>query len=137
MNRSKFRQESYNDKYNAQANLRGRSHFCDDDTLRFFSGRILSAYDHADGRLFVVVHSQRRGFEDYRREFGFAIFDLSGKVISSSADKFKTAATARKNCAKALEEIDAHQATLDAIDHVRRWNERDFEWAQETWNAAA
>ena len=43
MNRNKYSEESYNPKRNAQANLAGRSHFVDDDTLRFFAGRVLSA----------------------------------------------------------------------------------------------
>jgi hypothetical protein len=137
MNRTKYIEESYNAKRNAQANLAGRSHFVDDDTLRFFAGRVLSAYDAADGRLFVVVHSQKRGRDDYSREFGYAIFDLAGTVIAHSSDKFKTGATARKHCAAALHEIDAEQATAAAIEHVRFWNQSDTRWAETYWNEVA
>ena len=78
MNTSKYEQHSYNARYNAQHNLRGRSHFVDDDTLRYFKGRVLSAYDSSNGRLFVVVHSQASGFNDATRVYSYAIFDLAG-----------------------------------------------------------
>ena len=134
MNRNKYIEESYNAKRNAQANLAGRSHFVDDDTLRFFAGRVLSAYDAADGRLFVVVHSQKRGFDDHSREFGYAIFDLAGTVIADSPDKFKTGATARKHCAAALQAIDAEQATAAAIEHVTRRNQSHSDYVAQHWN---
>ena len=102
----------------------------------------MSAYDKADGRLFVVVHSQKRGFDDRRREFGYAIFDLAGQAVSRSGtgghDKdgnhFKTSATAHKHCAEALAKIDAEQVTADAITYVTRNNERDTVYAARTWN---
>ena len=139
---NKFHRISDNIKYNAQVNLGGRSHFVDDETLQYFGGRILSACDEAGGRLFVVVYSQKRGFDDRRREFGYAIFDLAGQAISCSGgggrddpdDHFKTSATARKYCAKALAKIDAEQVTADAITYVTRNNERDTAYAARTWN---
>jgi hypothetical protein len=130
----KYQKVSYKAKNNAQANLAGRTHFVDDDALRFFGGRVLSAYDVAGGRLFVVVHSQKSGFDDYRREFGYAIFDLAGTVIADSPDKFKTGATARRHCAAALHEIDAEQATADAIAHVTRRNQSDSDYVAQHWN---
>jgi hypothetical protein len=134
MNRNKYIEESYNAKRNAQANLAGRSHFVDDDTLRFFAGRVLSAYDAADGRLFVVVHSQKSGFDDYHRAFGYAIFDLAGTIIATSSDQFKTGATARKHCAAALQAIDAELATVAAIEHVTRRNQSDSAYVAQHWN---
>ena len=139
---NKFHSISDNPKYNSQANLGGRTHFVDDETLQYFGGRILSADDKADGRLFVVIHSQHRGFDDRRREFGYAIFDLAGQAISCSGgggeDKdgnhFKTSATAHKHCAEALAKIDAEQVTADAITYVTRNNERDTVYAARTWN---
>jgi hypothetical protein len=130
----KYQQVSYKAKNNAQANLAGRTHFVDDGTLQYFGGRVLSAYDVADGRLFVVVHSQKSGFDDYRREFGYAIFDLAGTVVADSADKFKYGATARKHCAAALDAIDAEQATADAIAHVTRRNQSDSAYVAQHWN---
>ena len=131
---AKYQQASYKAKNNAQANLMGRTHFVDDDALRFFGGRVLSAYDVADGRLFVVVHSQKLGFNDYGREFGYAIFDLAGTVIADSPDKFKTGATARRHCEAALHAIDAEQATADAIAHVTRRNQSDSDYVAQHWN---
>ena len=139
---NKFHRLSNNVKFNAQANLEGRTHFVDDETLQYFGGRVLSAYDEAGGRLFVVIHSQHRGFENHQREFGYAIFNLAGQAISCSGgggeDKdgnhFKTSATAHKHCAEALAKIDAEQVTADAITYVTRNNERDTVYAARTWN---
>ena len=139
---NKFHRISDNIKYNAQVNLGGRSHFVDDETLQYFGGRILSAYDEAGGRLFVVVHSQKRDFDDRRREFGYAIFDLAGQIVSRSdvggrdknGDHFKTSATAHKYCAKALAKIDAEQVTADAIAYVTRNNKSNSEYVARTWN---
>ena len=139
---NKFHRISDKGTLDAQAHLEGRSHFVDDETLQYFGGRILSAYDRAGGRLFVVIHSQHRGFDDRRREFGYAIFNLAGQAISCSGgggeDKdgnhFKTSATAHKHCAEALAKIDAEQVTADAITYVTRNNERDTAYAARTWN---
>ena len=59
MNTNKYTEEHSIPKYNAQRNLAGRSHFVDDDTLRYFGARILNANAVANGRLFVIIHSVR------------------------------------------------------------------------------
>ena len=132
---------SYCAKYNAQANLDGRTDFVDDGThipdrlsLRHFGGRILSAYHVADSRLFVVIHSQKLSLDDLDREFNFTIFDLAGQVISNRDKGFKTSATARKHCTAALAKIDAEQVTVDAIAYVTRNNKSDSEYVAEYWN---
>lgn len=136
MNTSKYEQHSYNPRYNAQHNLRGRSHFVDDDTLRYFRGRVLSAYDKADGRLFVVVHSQASGFNDATRVYSYAIFDLAGSVIAGQAKHYKSAATARKHCADMLALLDADQITLDALSYLEGRFANDISYARQKWTPA-
>ena len=144
MNVEKYSQHSYNPRYNAQHNLRGRTHFVDDATLRHFSGRVLSAYDSADGRLFVVVHSQRENWDNPDRVYSYAIFDLAGCVVSGRARRarsarlqsYKTAAKARKECAEMLALLDADQITLDALSHLEGRFANDMRYAREKWTPA-
>ena len=136
MNVEKYSQYSYNPRYNAQHNLRGRTHFVDDDTLRHFSGRVLSAYDSADGRLFVVVHSQRENWDNANRIFSYAIFDLAGCVVAGRVQSYKTAAKARKECAEMLALLDADQITLDALSHLEGRFANDMRYAREKWTPA-
>tara|TARA_R110002012_G_scaffold315040_1_gene528329 strand:+ start:1335 stop:1760 length:426 start_codon:yes stop_codon:yes gene_type:complete len=136
MNVEKYSQHSYNARYNAQHNLRGRSHFVDDATLRYFSGRVLSAYDSADGRLFVVVHSQATSLNDATRVYSYAIFDLAGSVINEHTKHYKSAATARKHCAAMLALLDADRITLDALSYLEGRFANDIRYAREKWTLA-
>jgi|TARA_R110001592_G_scaffold270044_1_gene536355 hypothetical protein len=136
MNVEKYSQHSYNARYNAQHNLCGRSHFVDEHTLRYFKGRVLSAYDRADGRLFVVVHSQATSFNDFTRVYSYAIFDLAGNVIAGQAQHYKSAATARKHCADMLALLDADQLTLDALSYLEGRFANDISYARQKWTPA-
>ena len=77
-----YSDQSYNAKRNAQANLEGRTHWADDDTLAFFGCKISSCVDEASGHLLAVRFSQKAGFDDaLGRVHGFAIFDLFGNIV--------------------------------------------------------
>ena len=136
MNTSKYEEHSCDARYNAQHNLRGRSHFVDEDTLRYFKGRVLSAYDSADGRLFVVVHSQRENWDNANRIFSYAIFDLAGSIVAGRVQSYKTAAKARKECEEMLEQIDADQLTLDALSYLEGRFANDISYARQKWAPA-
>jgi len=77
---SLYSDKSYVPKNNAQANLDGRTHWADDDTLRFFSCRILTAGDYGNGELFCVTYNQAQSF-DGGKVFGFIIFDVFGECV--------------------------------------------------------
>ena len=77
-----YSEQSYNVKRNAQANLEGRTHWADDNTLAFFGCKISRAFDDASGHLLAVRFSQKAGFDDaLGRVHGFAIFDLFGNIV--------------------------------------------------------
>jgi hypothetical protein len=135
MNTSKYEEYSCNARYNAQHNLRGRSHFVDEDTLRYFRGRVLNAYDSANGRLFVVVHSQIENYDNTNRVYSYAIFDLAGSVVAGRLPH-KTAAKARKECEEMLEQIDADQLTLDALSYLEGRFANDISYARQKWAPA-
>lgn len=79
---SMFSDKASYPKPNAQANLQGRTHFVDDDTLRFFGSRILSAHEKEAGLLFVIIESSYLDWNKTKRGFRFAVFDVFGTCIA-------------------------------------------------------
>ena len=47
-----YQSESSTPKYNAQRNLQGRTHYVDEDTLKFHKSRIISEHDSCNGLIF-------------------------------------------------------------------------------------
>lgn len=76
----KFSDKSYNAKRNAQRNLDDLTHWADDSSLRFFSCRISSAFDSANGLLFCVKYSQAEGFHG-GKVYGAIVFDVMGNSV--------------------------------------------------------
>jgi len=93
--------KSCDPKYNAQRNLDGRTHYADDDTLRFFSARILSAREEAEGLLFVLIESVPNLSKACTKTKRAVVFDIFGTVVNDrdgeaawhkTSDKAKDAA---------------------------------------------
>ena len=80
-----YRNERNNPKDNAQANLCGRTHYVDSDTLRFHKSRILVAKALSGGLLFGLVESYavtpNNATYTIARAFRPVIFNLFGSVI--------------------------------------------------------
>lgn len=94
-----FHRAGYDPKACAQRNLSGRTHYCDDDTLRFFHARILNARPEYDGAVLVLVESRAADMRNTRREYDFAVFDMFGEVINDrpgAGNGYKTADKARE-----------------------------------------
>ena len=113
-----YNQESYDAKRNAQLNLAGRTHFADDDTLRYFRSRISSSNHHDNGLLFSLIESCSGDYEHKTRVFRYAIFDVFGHCVARPdlAHGFKSTEAARKALYVALNAIDAVQLTRAAIE---------------------
>jgi hypothetical protein len=76
-----FGHKSSDPKHNAQKNLNGRTHYVDDDTLRFFGSRIISAYPTDDRLFFKIVESVATDHNKSRRGFRVVVFDLFGCAV--------------------------------------------------------
>src|SRR6478736_418130 len=111
-----YRQESSYPKNNAQRNLQGRTHYVDDDTLRGFYSRIISARHVDNGLLFAIVTSDAIDHENRKRGFRYVIFDIFGNVVErnpASLDRefFRTSDKATKAMWDALNKIDPLEVT--------------------------
>lgn len=113
-----FSEKSSNTKYNAQRNLQGRTHYVDDDTLRFHKSRILSTHVGSNGLIFALIESYSADYNNTRRLFRPVVFDIFGTVISrvDLEEGYKYKQAARSKLTEILNGIDAKAHTLQAID---------------------
>ncbi len=97
-----FHQESGDPKYNAQRNLRGKTHYVDDDTLRWHKSRICSSGHICGGLLFRVTCSDALDMHNTKRGFRTVVFDLFGTTIfrPKLEDAFSTSKAALNNADK-------------------------------------
>lgn len=115
-----FRQESCDPKYDAQRNLSGKTHYVDDDTLRWHKSRILGTCRLHDGLLFRVTCSDSLDMHNTKRGFRCVVFDVFGTTI----DRPKLdEATATKQAAihkSERQEIDLMAHYMQAIQSQMR-----------------
>lgn len=112
-----YRDHGSRAKFNAQRNLIGRTHYVDDDTLRFHKSKIIRARAHCDGLLFSIVTSDAVDYQNTKRGFRFVIFDLFGTVLARTPldDAFRRSEQASKAMYHELDTIDAVAVTQKAI----------------------
>jgi hypothetical protein len=111
-----FTHKSGYDKPNAQQNLSGRTHYADDDTLRYFKSRILRGYHRHGGLLFVVIESVGSKPYDERRNKRAVIFDVFGSVVNDRDEWFATSAQAIKAASAFIETFDAEKWTKTTLE---------------------
>lgn len=104
----KFENKSYNAKWNAQNNLQDRTHYVDDNTLKFFKSRILESNDIENGLLFYLIESVSADMHNTKRVKRAVIFDIYGAVIYSPdfENSFSTKDKAKKAMWQFLNEFD-------------------------------
>ena len=124
-----YRNESANPKWDAQRNLSGRTHYVDDNTLRFHKSRVLQTAVTDGGLLFAIVESYAADYEGTTRLFRPVIFDVFGTVLErpSLENGYKTSNQASKAMRAALNGINAKQVTADAIKSQIKYLQGDLE----------
>ena len=124
-----YRNESSDPKTNAQRNLMGRTHYVDPDTLRYHKSRVLSARHTDGGLLFAIIESAAADYKNTRRGFRFVIFDIAGNVVSRADIEhlYKSSEAANKAMWLALDAMDAHAITLEAIAREDRNHRQDMD----------
>lgn len=97
-----FGYESGDPKYNAQRNLAGRTHYVDDETLRYHKSRVTSSgqIGASWGLLFRVTTSDALDMHNTRRGFRCAVFDVFGTIVyrEELEHAFSSSAAAQKAC---------------------------------------
>lgn len=110
--------ESSDPKCNAQRNLCGRTHYVDDDTLRWHKSRVMLTRVIDGGLLFAIVTSDALDMNNTKRGFRYVIFDIFGTVLDRPKleNAFHTSDKATKAMWTAANAINAKAATLAAIE---------------------
>ena len=134
-----YKRESSDPKRDAQRNLCGRTHYVDDDTMRYFRSRVLSAHAVDDGLLYAIVESASGDMHHHTRIYRYVIFDLFGRVIERPEIEasWKSSAPAEKAMWRALNAIDAIAHTRAAIEHDRDAHESELARVSAKVNAIA
>jgi len=104
--------ESCDPKTNAQRNLCGRTHYVDEDTLRFHKSRIQGSGQHFGGLLFTVTCSDAIDPDNRRRGFRVAVFDVFGTCITRPS--LAEASASSKAAHKVAEEFE-----IDLLQHYQ------------------
>jgi hypothetical protein len=120
-----YRSESSDPKSNAQRNLSGRTHYVDDDTLRFHKSRVLSARPIDGGLLFAIVTSDAKDHQGRTRGFRYVIFDLFGNLVERNPaaldmEWFKNSEKALKAMWAAVNAMDAVAITQTAMERAKK-----------------
>lgn len=117
----RFERTGYDPKAMTQRNLSGRTHYADDETLKFFSARINSARVERFGLLLVITESTASGFNDPTRQHRFVAFDLFGTVVNDrDGQDFKRSEHADK----------AMREWLEGFDALAHYKAAMIEWAE-------
>ena len=115
-----YYQHSSDPKENAQRNLKGRTHYVDDDSLRYHHSRIITANHYANSLLFGIVVSDALDHQNTKRGFRFVVFNLFGTVVERTPlEQAFRRSGGELAMSQAIIKLDAIGLTLAAIDaHV-------------------
>jgi hypothetical protein len=113
---------------NAQSNLMGRTHYVDPGTLKFHKSRVLYSAVAYEGLLFAIVTSDALDYQNTKRGFRYAIFDLFGTCLDCPKleEAFRTKEQAKKAMWAQIDKIDAKAVTLDAIAKAEFWHAKEM-----------
>jgi len=127
-----FRDDSSDPKANAQRNLCGRTHYVDDDTLRFHKSRVLSAHVVDQGLLFAIVTSDGKSMDGGGRVYRYVVFDLFGFVVERAqlSEGYPSTKAATKAMWAFLNALDAKAVTLAAIERETRQHAAVMDWTR-------
>ena len=112
-----FRNESSYSDSDAKRNLQGRTHYVDDDTMRYFKSRILRSHVSPSGLHYIIQESLPHPDHDKRVRRN-VVFDVFGTVVNDR-EVFHTSAKLADNEYSILtgwmESVDSENEILTAL----------------------
>lgn len=111
----------------AQRQLSGRTHFADDDSLRYFHSRIVKARVTENGVFFWLIECGALAFENKRRGYRYALFDVFGTCVARPeiADARPTKVGAEKAFLAFYNAFDGRMYYRKALDERAQRMERE------------
>ena len=120
---------SRHDLANAQNNLIGRTHYVDNETLRWHKSRIILARSTHDGLLFYIVESCAADMNNTKRGFRYVIFDIFGNVVGTRAklaDMWRSSKAAEKAMWADMNTLDSIAITHGAIERAEHYHAQEM-----------
>ncbi len=123
---SLFTHKSCDPKYDAQQNLSGRTHYVEDDTLRWHHSRINGAriVEGSHGLLYRIAESCALDMHNRNRGSRCVVFDVFGTTVyhPDLENTFSTSDKARKACDATPFDLVAHyaRAIADKLSYAKR-----------------
>ena len=122
-------------KHEAQEALRGRTHYVDDSTLKYFHARITAARPIMEGLFFEIMESSSLDMRNTARGFRVVVFDVFGETVYRPAlDDMKATSTAAR---KAYDKHFSIYAAAHYADKLKAKADRLTREASELTQAAA
>jgi|SRR5215469_7972006 len=114
--------------YCAQRNLNDRTHYVDNDTLRFHKSRVLRSYVVDDGLLFAIIESIATDYNNKKRGFRYVVFNIFGEVISrvDLEHCWSTRSKATAEMWRYLNAVDALEITKVRLGQVQQQTNQYF-----------
>lgn len=126
LNLQTFENKSYNTARDAFANLSGKTHYVDPDTLRYFHSRIVYAQPMQCGLIYTIIESAAKDADNTSRGFRAVSFDLFGTVIYRAALENMTSSKAT-----AEKQFFAWFETFDVVNHYKKEFKRKAEQSKQ------
>ena len=105
-------------KDEAQEALRGRTHYVDDSTLRYFHARITDARPIMEGLFFEIMESSSLDMNNTARGFRVVVFDVFGETVyRPTLDDMKATSTAARKAYEKGFQIDAAAHYAQKLQH--------------------
>lgn len=125
-----YRNESSNSKWDAQRNLSHRSHYVDDDTLRFHKSRIVYTHVIADGLSYMLVESYAVYPDNRRRAFRGVVFDIFGDVIDRPKldEGYRTSEKALSVTMEVIKNLDFKAITMEGIKRQEKNTKQELSY---------
>jgi hypothetical protein len=135
LNLQPFKEQYMHPRGDAQVNLRGRSHYVDDETLRYFKARINYARPHCGGLLYAIVESFEcfvTGEDHEVRRHRGVVFDITGSIVyhPTSDESFKTSKAAQVAMQAFIDSFDAIKQTRESLDWKLKMCRYSIEYAR-------
>lgn len=119
---SKFSDDTYDAKKNAQRNLHGRNFYVTEDTLQFFGAKIRCSGTEENGFLFYIIETFP--YEDSRRARP-VFFDVFGDVVYRLP-----AEDCPKTIGSAIKLRDAFLDSFDIQEHMKNAIQSNIDFFQ-------
>lgn len=130
---SLYRNESSNSKWDAQRNLEGRSHYVDDETLRFHKSRIVYTHVLANGLGYLLVESYAVNPDNQKRAFRGVVFDIFGTIIDRPKLEagYRTSQKAFDASMEVVKGLDFKALTMEGIEREEKHTKTELSYLRD------